>query len=154
MMESKYWFCLRENVDKNDSQIVFSWRTILSDLLTVIKSWQELQRNHCYYTMAALDVLRAISYRPHRQFNNFVIRKHLHLATYFLQAAPQFLTIESDMQISGNCKKISSYPELFTKIRKINTCTIVHVFTWDSAGTLCHFGFCTLSKCIRWLAAV
>lgn len=86
--------------------------------LIVIKSWQELQRNHCYNTMPVLAVLRAISYRSHRGCNNFVIRKHLSLATYFLQAAPQCLTIESDMQISGNCSKNTGYLELYPKIRK------------------------------------
>lgn len=75
--------------------------------------------------MSALAVPRAILYRSLRQCNNFVIRKHLDLAVYFLQAAAQSLTIESDMQISDNCKKVTSYPELFPKITVMNTCTIV-----------------------------
>lgn len=49
---------------------------------------------------------------------------------YFLRAAAQSLTIESDMQIPGNCKKVTSYPEPFPKITIMNTCTIV--FTRDS----------------------
>lgn len=80
-----FGFFLIENVNKNGCQIVLSWGTILPNLLTVTKSWQELQRNHYYNTLPALAVLRVISYRSHRWFNNFVIRKKLHLATYFLQ---------------------------------------------------------------------
>lgn len=151
MMEAKYLVCLIENVDKNDSQIVLSWGKILPNLLTVIKSWQERQRNHCCNTMSALAVFRAISYRSHRWFNNFVIRKHLQLATFFLQAAPQSLTIESDMQISGYCKKVASYPELFPKIRKINTCTIA--LTWERLSVILGFA-CSQNVNIRWLAPV
>jgi len=44
---------------------------------------------------------------------------------YFLQAAAQSLIVESDMQIQGNCKEVTSYPELFPKITIMNACTII-----------------------------
>lgn len=100
--------------------------------------------------MPVLAGLRAISYRSHRGCNNFVIRKHLSLATYFLQAAPQCLTIESDMQISGNCRKNTGYPELYPKIRK-------NKYTYNSShlGLSVSLGFaCSQNVDIRQLAPV